>query len=530
MRAWLIAAFFLALCAQASSGAEPVRIGPLYTAAAANHDLPAFPEVQILVEFPLSDAKDPLSPNAFRLRVDDGETSVATRVQPLAEASHGMAVVVLLDVSGSMQGAPLNAVRKGLAQFAGDAGPQDRIAIETIADDTRLESNWGDSPQRIQQVIAGLAARGKLTRLWDGLAASVRRFPDLPVARRAIVISDGHDEGSSQTLENAIADARKAETPVDAIGITRSNRIYLATLRRLAAETGGQFRQARNMEELERLTASGIGRLKSLPVVDFTAKGVSADGKKHRFEVIWSGGGAESTASISWIVPFHNAEPIFERFPVWMLASALALAALLTAVIAFALRRRVSRRPNPPQPTPAPASARNFTPIHSEPARAAPPAPVALRSPVPSRPAERLASPSAPRPQTQLAATFAEPAPDRPCAWLIAELGPAAGKSFPINAPQYWIGADPSNQLQILGDATISGHHACIVFDHDVLGIFDYHSTNGTRVNGESVRDARRLLRPGDRIRVGASTLIVARTATAEWTSDPAAGFAQTFL
>ncbi len=84
-----------------------------------------------------------------------------------------------------------------------------------------------------------------------------------------------------------------------------------------------------------------------------------------------------------------------------------------------------------------------------------------------------------------------------------------AGKRFPVDRAEYWIGATEKNHLHIANDPTVSGNHACLVFDHDVLGIFDNHSTNGTLVNGEAIREKRCLLRPGDRIRIGRSIFCV---------------------
>jgi len=48
-----------------------------------------------------------------------------------------------------------------------------------------------------------------------------------------------------------------------------------------------------------------------------------------------------------------------------------------------------------------------------------------------------------------------------------------------------------------------------LIFEHGVLGIYDYKSTNGTRVNGQVVKEKRHLLRPGDRIQIGRSTFAI---------------------
>jgi len=95
----------------------------------------------------------------------------------------------------------------------------------------------------------------------DSLLQAIHHFPSVPLSQRLIVISDGHDEGSVHTENEVIAAANAAGIVVDAIGITRSNPVYLQGLQQIAAQTGGQFRQAKDSAELERLVGSGIQRL-----------------------------------------------------------------------------------------------------------------------------------------------------------------------------------------------------------------------------------------------------------------------------
>ena len=239
-----------------------------------------------------------------------------------------------------------------MARFASEAGPRDRIAIETIADDSRWDVNWGDSREQIRGAIEKLANRGKLTRLWDGLLEAAGKFPEDPTARRAIVISDGHDEGSMHALEEVIAAYQQRLIPVDAIGMTRSDKVYLANLQRLADGTGGQFRDAANEADLEKLVGSGIERLRSMPVVSFRADDLAGDGKTHQFEFLWKHDNAESAAKVSVKVPVSEKAPLSSRRPMWLWLAVLAAVALAAAGIGMSRRRTVP----PPAPAAAPAA------------------------------------------------------------------------------------------------------------------------------------------------------------------------------
>jgi hypothetical protein len=495
--------FVLAKAAAQMATVPPAQIhaGPVYTRSAdvtgPGEAYPQYPYLQIRIELPPGTTPDQVAPEAFRLAVDGRSAAYATRVQTLASTGYGVTASLSLDVSGSMKGAPLNAVRSGLKKFVDDAGANDRVAIQTIADDGRWNVDWDDPHDKVRDALDQLATRGKLTRLWDQLLVALDRFPSTPLARRLIVISDGHDEGSVHKEEEVIAAARNRGIPVDAIGVTRSSPEYLKTLQRLAAETGGQFRVAKDTNELQQLVGSGITRLKSAPVVSFRVARAPADGGRHQLEVTWTHDGTESTAEVAAMVPLIST---FSRTR-WIWVGGVGMAALaLIAVALGAMRgKRSLQTSHVSAPPPLSAPANTSPPVEQNPPRSTPPA-----EPIPS-----VKTSVAERAKTGVGACYPAPAASGPTAWLFCESGFAPGTRFPIDQAEYWIGAADGNQLQIVDDPTVSRRHARVVLDQGVLGIHDHHSTNGTAVNGVRIQDTRQLLYPGDRIRIGQSILIV---------------------
>jgi von Willebrand factor type A domain/FHA domain len=504
----------------AGAPADAIHAGPVYTASKGANGVPAFPELRILVEVPAA-GSDPIRPQDFWMSVDGGHRVAATSLQSLASTHYGMAMAVALDVSGSMKGAPLNAVRAGLVRFVSEAAPEDRLAIVTVADDTRWDSHWNDSRDQVRASLSKLSSRGSLTRLWDALLEILERFPEDPIARRVVVISDGHDEGSRHSEEEVIAAAVRSRIQIDSIGITRSRMVYLQSLERLSEATGGHYRMARNLSELENLVGTGIQRLKALPVATFQAP-VAGDGKSHNMEVIWQHNGADSNTHLPFQAPLQQVTTSHDSTGApaghkWTWIAGISAGALLIVVSIVFLVVQSRRTPAAPAPTPPVAEAKMpaATPgISQSKARSAPePAPAYMAmasSQALAQPAAAKADPgfdtATTRPQTRLTASFPQPQKGHPAAWLVCESGSFQGQAFPVDVPQFWIGALENNHLPIPDDPTISGNHACIVFDHDVLRIYDYHSTNGTVVNGAPVGESRRLLRPGDRIRIGRST------------------------
>jgi len=506
-----ISAMITVAATAADTPADAVHVGPVYTRGEQASPYPKYPDLQIEVDVPPEATADSLRPADFRLRIDNGPTLNATREQTLVSTGYGMAVSIALDVSGSMKGRPLNAVRAGLIKFVNDAGPQDKVAVQTIADDGRWDADWDAPRDQFRNALDKLTTRGRLTRLWDALLDAIQHFPVMPLSHHLVVISDGHDEGSSHKEEEVINAARDRGLTVDAIGITRSNPVFLQGLDLLARQTGGQFREAKDSQTLEQLVGNGIQRLKATPVVSFRVDDLAGDGKDHHFDVAWSHDGSQAHGETVASIP--TMPVALDKRWYWAIGGA---GVLLVTIAAFLLFRKKPALPMPenlgqpasatPQVTPE-VSGQAYAPV-VDPAGPLPPRKVAVlttASPAPSR-----------RSKTEFMPRFPEPSGARPAAWLLGEEGPLAGHRFAVDRKEFWIGTLENNHLRIADDPTVSGNHACLVFDHDVLGIYDHKSTNGTRLNGQLVGEKRSLLRPGDRIKIGRTTFVLQPGANGE--------------
>ncbi len=85
--------------------------------------------------------------------------------------------------------------------------------------------------------------------------------------------------------------------------------------------------------------------------------------------------------------------------------------------------------------------------------------------------------------------------------------GPHAGQVFPLLALPVNIGRGSGALIQLNSDLGVSRQHAEIYEQSGELRIRDLKSSHGTNVNGFGIID--RALRPGDEIRIGATTLVL---------------------
>src|SRR6516165_35891 len=84
---------------------------------------------------------------------------------------------------------------------------------------------------------------------------------------------------------------------------------------------------------------------------------------------------------------------------------------------------------------------------------------------------------------------------------VVLSAGTAAGKSLPINVPQFVIGRDPGCNLRP-ASAMISKRHCAVLVKNGQVFLRDFGSTNGTFVNDELVKGEIRL-KDGDVLKVG---------------------------
>lgn len=90
---------------------------------------------------------------------------------------------------------------------------------------------------------------------------------------------------------------------------------------------------------------------------------------------------------------------------------------------------------------------------------------------------------------------------------LIFVDGQQSGRRVQLNSPRFIIGREVDCNLQ-LADEQISRHHAVLLTDAYAIRIRDLGSLNGTWINGEKIVSPTNL-KHGDRIQVGASTLVL---------------------
>ena len=159
---------------------------------------------------------------------------------------------VVLDVSASMEPS-IDAAKQAALQFFESAiTPKDRAALITFNDRPQLAAKFTNELTELAGGLAGLKAeRG--TALYDSLIFTLYYFNGVKGQRALLLLSDGKDESSNFTFEDALDYARRAGVTIYTIGLWRKD--AERPRRRspqIAEETGGRSFFLETADELDR--------------------------------------------------------------------------------------------------------------------------------------------------------------------------------------------------------------------------------------------------------------------------------------
>lgn len=227
-----------------------------------------------------------------------GEPAIVDELDPFSEVGDGVGYVFLVDISRSLDEPTFGRIRDALRAWIDDLGPEDRAAILSFGETSRLVVDFTDDKDRLRTGLGTLGPTDDLTvihrALRDALELGQRRDPGLPTRRVVVVLSDGFDEGSGLTPDDVLRQLREMPLPIYAIGYSRlrepQRARYLAELRRLASNSGGDFFAA-DRTEFDEAYAAIRRAVERVWVAELTCPTCTADGRAYRLQLDLEQGG-----------------------------------------------------------------------------------------------------------------------------------------------------------------------------------------------------------------------------------------------
>ncbi|MGH8104443.1 MAG: FHA domain-containing protein [bacterium] len=208
--------------------------------------------------------------------VEDGQP-ITNFVLTGADITQKLSVAILVDESGSMRATDkIGGAKAALASFVKDLNPDVELYIYGFHD--TVESVYTpDTPRsELPARIAALAPKGSSTVLYSALNEGLNRLQALGGGRRAVVLlTDGKDEGSALTLDDAAVKASEFGIPVFSLAF--GGDADVTALERLAALTGGQTAQVTSgatLKEVFSLIARQLSSQYAITYESFAKPGI----------------------------------------------------------------------------------------------------------------------------------------------------------------------------------------------------------------------------------------------------------------
>ncbi len=161
-----------------------------------------YPRVQAVVEF--RNLQQQIDPAQIQV-TENGAPVQDLEVETIAESVVPVGIVLVIDTSGSMQGAPIEAAKQAALSFIDQKRDQDFIALVTFADDVQVLSGFTSSKTALTNRVEAIDATGE-TAFYDGVVRAAQLFSGdaARLERNMIVLTDGADTVSTNTLQGAI--------------------------------------------------------------------------------------------------------------------------------------------------------------------------------------------------------------------------------------------------------------------------------------------------------------------------------------
>lgn len=227
------------------------------------------------------------------------ENGIERRITNVAPANEPFNLVLLLDVSGSVE-ERMDFIRKAARDFLRTASPQDRISIISFRDDIQVISDFSTDRQMLSRKLDEIDAGGG-TALYDALgyvlSEPLRR---LRGERTAIVVMSDGDDNKSFLPFPAILEAlsesgalvyplyvpsglipeSSVPRPEITIDPLRTRYLTLTTRaedegRKLATASGGVYYPIRRLEDLQKAYDDVVAQLRSAYTITYASNSVS---------------------------------------------------------------------------------------------------------------------------------------------------------------------------------------------------------------------------------------------------------------
>jgi len=251
-----------------------------------------------------------LTADSFSILENDKPVTNVT-LQSILPGKERIAVILVLDRSGSMQGAPITAAKKAAVDFVRRMSEKDVLSVVSFASRVDPSADLTVDRNKVLQAIETIHPRGE-TAFYDAIQQAVKRLAGYKADRKAVVaLTDGQDNASSATAEGCATAAADAGVPVYCIGLGRS--LNSNALQLLAKKSGGSCFLTTSPETLTDTYRKIAQQIQNQYELTYTSPSPATTASWRTVKISVHDKGGESSDLRQYLVPIRNASGQVEQ-------------------------------------------------------------------------------------------------------------------------------------------------------------------------------------------------------------------------
>jgi VWFA-related protein len=197
---------------------------------------------------------------------------------------------IVIDNSGSMREKRPKVAAAAL-ELIKASNPQDEVFIVDFNDVAYLDSEFTNNIKKLEQVLDKIDTRGG-TAMRDAISMSIDYAKGNGKKNKKVllVITDGNDNTSNETLEQLVRKARQSEVLIYSIGLLndeepREGRAAKHALNDLATASGGLSYYPKSLSEVETITPQIAHEIRNQYILAYTPTNGLFDGSFRAIKV-----------------------------------------------------------------------------------------------------------------------------------------------------------------------------------------------------------------------------------------------------
>jgi len=197
---------------------------------------------------------------------------------------------LIIDNSGSMRDKRAKVAAASMALVKA-SNPQDEMFIVNFNDDAFLDQTFTSDSKKLESALERIDSRGG-TAMRDAISTSIDylKANGKKDKKVLLVVTDGNDNTSSETLEQLVRKARESEVLIYCIGLLseeepREAKKAKHALKDLAEASGGLDYYPKDLAEVDRIAPEVAHELRNQYILGYTPTNLALDGSFRKVSV-----------------------------------------------------------------------------------------------------------------------------------------------------------------------------------------------------------------------------------------------------